>query len=265
MAFWTDSSLQPLRNFRFRIQTPYGPFQGLWWWTKSVDLPNYDVNVNEYQLGNHKFKYPGVLTWQDVTITVVDTATVANKLLQSLIAMGYKKPENTINGGLSKDPRIQSPITVDGQAKIGTFLNESVITDVIIEQLKEDGKTHQFWQLKNAFVKSVNFGRLAYEDDGLQEITITFSYDYIDYEFFAAGDITTVTVGRESSEDNGVEDPFSTVVDGALSLADEGEEIYDNSSTDVGSNVKLEEITTFYGGGAESEEFVPNEATMVEE
>lgn len=261
MAFWTDSSLQPLRNFRFRIQTPYGPFQGLWWWTKSVDLPNYDVNVNEYQLGNHKFKYPGVLTWQDVTITVVDTATVANKLLQSLIAMGYTKPENTINGGLSKDPRFQSVEQVGDQKKIRTFLNESVITDVIIEQLKENGKIHQVWGLKNAFVKSVNFGRLAYEDDGLQEITITFSYDYIDYAYFANENYAGVAVGQESSEETGVLDPFES--DNMSSQTGGENQIYDDSSTEMGSNVELRKIKNRFGGGAGSEEFVPDEATMI--
>jgi hypothetical protein len=252
MAFWTDSSLQPLQSFRFRVQTTLGPFVGQWWWTKSVDLPTYDVNVNEYQLGNHKFKYPGIVTWQDVTVTVVDTATVANKLLQNLNSMGYKKPEEelrrSVGGGLAKDPRTQQVNVDNPQQRISTFLDESVMTSIIFQQLNADGGIIQTWTLKNAFVKSVNFGRLSYEEDGLQEIIMTFSYDYIDYQYGSDSNASVAdAVVQEGGENNPVSNPMEQTGGETNPESDVSLDDYDNTwndpiteTKDVGGKIQFQ-------------------------
>jgi hypothetical protein len=252
MAFWTDSSLQPLQSFRFRVQTTLGPFVGQWWWTKSVDLPTYDVNVNEYQLGNHKFKYPGIVTWQDVTVTVVDTATVANKLLQNLNSMGYKKPEEelrrSVGGGLAKDPRTQQVNVDNPQQRISTFLDESVMTSIIFQQLNADGGIIQTWTLKNAFVRNVNFGRLSYEEDGLQEIIMTFSYDYIDYQYGSDSNASVAdAVVQEGGENNPVSNPMEQTGGETNPESDVSLDDYDNTwndpiteTKDVGGKIQFQ-------------------------
>ena len=66
MTFWNvsgEKALQPKRNYRFRLTDGD---QELWWWAKTVDKPSFDVSSNEYQLINHKFKYPGILTWKPI-------------------------------------------------------------------------------------------------------------------------------------------------------------------------------------------------------
>ena len=68
MAFWTESASEPTRKYRFVIQADApGDSKGPWWWAKSVSKPSYSISSNEYQLGNHKFKYPGILTWNNVS------------------------------------------------------------------------------------------------------------------------------------------------------------------------------------------------------
>jgi hypothetical protein len=240
---------------------------GQWWWTKSVDLPTYDVNVNEYQLGNHKFKYPGVVTWQDVTVTVVDTATVANKLLQNLNSMGYKKPEEelrrSVGGGLAKDPRFQQ-INIDNpQQRIDTFLDESVMTSIIFQQLNADGGIIQTWTLKNAFVRNVNFGRLSYEEDGLQEITMTFSYDYIDYQYGSDSNASVAAaVVQEGGENNPVSNPMEqtgggTNLEGGAEIDD-----YDNIYNDpITVNRQVSGTTTFAPAGEEATEIEASTTT----
>jgi hypothetical protein len=229
---------------------------GQWWWTKSVDLPTYDVNVNEYQLGNHKFKYPGIVTWQDVTVTVVDTATVANKLLQNLNSMGYKKPEE-------EDPRFQQ-INIDNpQQRIDTFLDESVMTSIIFQQLNADGGIIQTWTLKNAFVRNVNFGRLSYEEDGLQEITMTFSYDYIDYQYGSDSNASVAAaVVQEGGENNPVSNPMEqtgggTNLEGGAEIDD-----YDNIYNDpITVNRQVSGTTTFAPAGEEATEIEASTTT----
>ena len=70
MAFWTNSNAEPVRQHRFLIQT--GVEGGIWWWTKTIAKPTATVSVIETQLGNHKFKYPGILTWGSIAIEIVD-------------------------------------------------------------------------------------------------------------------------------------------------------------------------------------------------
>ena len=71
MTFWSQNTLEPLRKFRFQIQ--FG--DETMWYAKSVTQPSPDVSVSEHQLINHKIKYPGIITWNDIVITLVDLPT----------------------------------------------------------------------------------------------------------------------------------------------------------------------------------------------
>ena len=72
MAFWTDPSTEPLMKYRFRIT-----MGEQLWYAKSVQLPSYEITSQAFQLVNHKFKYPGLLTWNDIQITLVEAGTSA--------------------------------------------------------------------------------------------------------------------------------------------------------------------------------------------
>ena len=73
MSFWTEPTLEPKRNFRFKITSDFWDnSDSVWWWAKSIDKPSFNVTNNEYQLINHKFKYPGIVTWNNIQITLVD-------------------------------------------------------------------------------------------------------------------------------------------------------------------------------------------------
>lgn len=178
MSFWTEPSTEPTRKFRFSLRTPDFSFLGdndLWWWAKSVDKPTYNFNTNEYQLTNHKFKYPGILSWEDINITIVDDGTKntsgtrnsrAQMLVDNLRYMYQPPSEDTGDSRVGQKPSI--PETgFDGS-----------IDEIIIEQLGANGKAVETWTLYDAFVKSVSFGSLAYSDDELVEITLGISYDY---------------------------------------------------------------------------------------
>jgi|5_EtaG_2_1085323.scaffolds.fasta_scaffold00337_16 hypothetical protein len=196
MAFWTDSKLEPLRKFRFRIQTTSDSnlelFNGFWFWAKTIDLPSYEINSGEYQLGNNKVKYPGILEWRDVNLTFVDTGRITSKLYANLISMGYQSfgKANKSIGGLKKSNYSHDIVVpgspdrtqlVAGAAGLGITVNSNNITKVVIQQLDDFGKTIYTWELMSSFVKSVNFGNLEYSSDDLQEISMTISYDYANF------------------------------------------------------------------------------------
>ena len=167
MTFWTEASLEPKRNFRFRVRKDGWGSGDAWFWAKSIDKPSFEVSNSEYQLINHKFKYPGIVTWKPITVVVVDIKDldgdglgITNKLSEELLTIGYAKPSaNTAMKGIAK-------------------LNESKVADLIIEQIDANGAPLEEWTLKGAFITSVSHSKLDYSDDGITETTIEIAYDF---------------------------------------------------------------------------------------
>lgn len=158
MAFWSQNTLEPLRKFRFKVT-----FAGdTIWYAKSVTRPAFDVSVSEHQLINHKIKYPGIVTWNDIDIVIVDS-----------VDEGRGK---NYYGNLLKSGYVFGGETPEGIMKKTKHTNNNS-TNVLIEQLRADGGVHETWELINPFVKSVKFGDLDYSSDELLEITITVAYD----------------------------------------------------------------------------------------
>lgn len=164
MAFWSTADIEPLRQFRFLVSNS-SDSEAVWYWAKSVSKPSFEVSSTEHQLVNHKFKYPSILTWNDITMTIVDTGNKTQALLNQIINTGYNYPTAfTTKEGISK-----------GAA--ANYLD--VLT---IQQLDADGKAIETWRLKGAFIKSTNFGDLDYESDSLVTLQLTISYDWAELE-----------------------------------------------------------------------------------
>ena len=164
MAFWSTSDIQPTRQFRFLVSNS-NDSEAVWYWAKTVSKPSFEVSSTEHQLVNHKFKYPGIVTWNDINMTIVDTGEKTKKLVDSLKATGYNYPTNfSQKEGISKSASTQ-------------YLDE-----LSIQQLDSDGLIIETWKLKGAFIKSINFGDLDYESEGLVTIQLTISYDWATFE-----------------------------------------------------------------------------------
>jgi hypothetical protein len=168
VSFCTENSLEPRRAFRFRL----GSTNGLelsdtgrvpdWWNAKTVTKPSYSVSSNEYQIVNQKYKVPGVVTWEPITIALVDLGKTVEGLVKDLSTFGWN-PDGG-NAGLDKTK-------VQGRTK-------DEIGKIRIEQLNGQGKVLETWELEGAFISRVAFGNLDYGSDDLVEIQITVDYDY---------------------------------------------------------------------------------------
>lgn len=155
--FWSTNILEPLRKFRFQIQ--FG--DDVMWWAKSVTQPSPDVSMSEYQLINHKIKYPGIVTWNDIDIVMVEpdkTSRIGFGFTNKLKGSGYyTEPDLGAKDGLEKN----------------VFTGE----DILIAKIDADGEPVETWKLINPFIKSIKYGDLDYSSDDLLEITITVAYD----------------------------------------------------------------------------------------
>lgn len=151
MAFWKNSKLDPLRKYRFQVQ-----LGDILWWAKSVTQPSPDISTGEYQLINHVIKYPGIVSWNDVDITIVEIGSKGIELYNKLKEQGYGL-------GNPKSDGIKKQHYKD--------------MEVVINKIDADGKIVEVWTLYNVFIKSLKYGDLAYSDDELLDIIITLSYD----------------------------------------------------------------------------------------
>lgn len=154
MTFWSSAELEPLRKFRFQIQIG----GDLWWWAKSVTQPSPDVSTSEYQLINHKIKYPGIVTWNDIDVSIVEVGEKGIELYKQLKNVGY----NFSPGEARKD---------------GILKKQKWDNSIIINKLDSQGNTLEVWTLHNAFIRSIKYGDLDYTSDDLVDITLTITYD----------------------------------------------------------------------------------------
>jgi hypothetical protein len=187
MSFWTEnysdigSINNPKRNFRFKVTftqfddlTDYGSSD--LFYAKTADKPSFTLGETKHSFLNHDFKFPGRVSWNDVSIAMVDpgpksgdaetsTTGVASALTRLLSVSGYNIPD----GPSSDYMTISKTKAVSG------------IGDVIVTQLDHDGSAIEEWTLHNAFLSEINYGTLDYSSDDLTEYKITLRYDWATY------------------------------------------------------------------------------------
>lgn len=178
MAFWNDKITEPKRKFRWLLSVGGIPYYTI----KKVNRPTYEIAEAEHKFINHTFYFPGRVTYNTVSFTIVDTASpdAAETLKQMLYGAGYALP---------KDERISTQtITKHGGV--------TALGDVKIELLggggatgsgaganppspeNDEGNVLEFWTLHNAWIKKIEFSELDYDGDDLAEVTVELRYDY---------------------------------------------------------------------------------------
>ena len=158
--FWADVNSDPKRRFRFTLQMGGVPI----WTIKTATKPKVNVGIVEHQFINHTFKYPGRVTWDNITITLVDPVQpdLSKEFYRRLQRTGYQKPTN--------------------ETQLGTISKKGAydaLSGITIAQLDAEGKPIETWTLKNAWIVSVDFGgNLDYAAEEMNEITLEIAYDW---------------------------------------------------------------------------------------
>lgn len=166
--FWSDASLQPKRQHRWLLHVGAGGHISIpTYLVKRVDKPKFMVNTIAHSYFGHKFYYPGIVEWQQISFTLVDPISpdTSNELYQGLLTSGYRQPDVTPVATVSKD------------------LSVSVLgKKITLEQLSADNDVVDEFTLHNPWVTNVDFGSLAYESDAMLELSVTVRYDYATFE-----------------------------------------------------------------------------------
>ena len=179
-TFWTtdyngSGVTNPKRAFRFKItigafsDTAIGSDLGtnVVFWAKTADKPTYTLGETTHNYLNHTFKFPGRVTWNDISITMVDPGGekgVAFALTKILNQSGYVVPTDA-----SQFQTISKTKAVGG------------LGEVLCQQLDDEGAVLESWTLNNSFIADVKFGNLDYGSDDLTEYSMTIRYDWATY------------------------------------------------------------------------------------
>lgn len=166
-TFWSQGSSQAKRKFRFLVSWNGMP-QFI---AKSVTKPSFQVGTTTHAFLNHNFNFPGRVTWQDVTLTLVDPIQpdATYTFYRMLTAAGYVLPPAVVQEGV---------VTEQGRKTISKNSMTTVLENMRIETLDEKGNTIEHWTLNNCQFTTVNFDQLDYSSEELLNITVTVKYDW---------------------------------------------------------------------------------------
>lgn len=173
----------PKRKFRFLVEFGNG---GRLFAVKSLDKPAITIKTDEYKMINHVFNFPGMATWEPISMTLVDFGTfgegndgnesTSSKLWEILTKSGYRVPGNATDGMFT---------TPEKKSTVGAF------GSIIIYQIDSGYTTlagvnkinwTEKWELKNPIITKISWGSLDYSAEDLVEYTLDIKYDWAEYE-----------------------------------------------------------------------------------
>ena len=163
--FWNSSELEPKRQHRWLVYLNGANIPS--YVAKKVDKPSFTINETEHKYFGHSFFYPGHVTWETVTLTLVDPIEpdTSKALMKILTNSGYDNPTKHPQNALKTVSKADSVRALGSQVKI--------------EQVHGAGNdVVETWILHNPWIKDAKFGSLAYDSDDMVEIELTIRYDW---------------------------------------------------------------------------------------
>ena len=169
MAFWTtatgEGAQDPKRQYRF-IADFASLGSDCQWLVKNVGKPSISLTEASHQYLNHTFYYPGRVSWNTVSVTLVDPVSpdAAATMMNAISVAGYVVPTGP-----------------DQLQTVSKKKSLEALGQVTITQFNGDGDTSnpvEEWILRNCWMKSVTLSGLDYSGDSLYEVTIELRYDY---------------------------------------------------------------------------------------
>ena len=165
--FWSEAKTEPKRKFRYLLY-----FAGMpQFMAKTVTKPSFQVGSSTHSFLQHNFNFPGRVTWQDVSITIVDPIQpdATQSLYNILENAGYVLPPDV--GG--DDQNGKATISKSGMVSaLGSTVRIDTIGPSGADEIIES------WTLNNPIITSVNFDSLDYSSDDILNIQIGLKYDW---------------------------------------------------------------------------------------
>ena len=187
MAWWSTGTEEPNRQFRFTVTFTI-PGDGaakrkdLTFYAMKVDKPMFKVGEYSHKFINHQFNFPGRLTWDPLTITMVDIQSKGTAApVQSEIFRKYVLQSGYDAWSLDGDNAKTGKDGISKAAAIGALGTIQIQQlEALDSRVAATGATHKpgdSWKLSNAFLTDVKFGSLDYGSEDAVQITMTVRFD----------------------------------------------------------------------------------------
>ena len=167
--FWTEKIAEPKRKFRWLLYFSGAPQFII----KSVTKPSLQIGNSSHQFLQHTFNFPGRVTWQDISITLVDPVNpdATQSIYDIILAAGYQLPNQVISGDAGPEGRR----TISKSGMVGSLSNF-----IRIDQISADSAAEiiESWRIWNPQLTSVNFDSLDYVSDDPLNIQLNIKYDW---------------------------------------------------------------------------------------
>ena len=170
---WQSPNIEPKRKFKFILT--FGDIPA--WVVKTSGRPQISVSAGAtHNYLSHEFKFPGRVTYDDISISLVDPIDpdVASLMFQIIKDSGYVLPSDWTNdnsGWKTSISKKKSIAATKGQ--------------IAIKTIDAAGNDVEKWTLHNAWVKNVNYDDVAYDSEELMTLSVTLSYDFASHEVFS--------------------------------------------------------------------------------
>ena len=178
MAFWSDATISdPKRQHRWLVTIGAPELSSyISYVCKAVTKPKMTIGEAEHKFINHTFYYPGGVTYDPITLTLVDPSNPSStQALYDLIQVsGYRLPDNILNTSAPTPGAPNADVSTISKSEAVNALNSVKIT-----QMDGDGTLIEEITLQRAWIKSVDYGGdLNYENEGLVEISLELRFDW---------------------------------------------------------------------------------------
>jgi hypothetical protein len=184
--FFSQRSFEPKRKFRFTVHfSGMGAGGGdLVYMAKSATKPSYTIEGTSHKFLNHEFKFPNIVSWQDVNVSFIDAVdpNVGSRFYDALLNTGYMLPStlDKFKGGVTKLHAAQSIGQVTIRQLDGGDVTGLASDGVGAVQLNPNVVDE--WVLINAWITSLKFGEgLDYTSTDLVTVDLTLKYDFAQY------------------------------------------------------------------------------------
>lgn len=131
-------------------------------YVKLASRPNLSIEETEINFLNGKFFIPGKATWETITVTYIDVASLDSKPLYDWLASVYDYTDPTL-------------LYMGSTARLYSGVG-------IIKLLDGCGTTLETWTLEGVWPTAVNFGDLDYSSSEEATIELTLRYHNVSYQ-----------------------------------------------------------------------------------
>ena len=172
---WDNVAVDPKRRFRFKLQFGAGSGAIKEYFVKTATMPKANISTIEHSYFDYNFKYPGRVTWDPITVTLVapsrGTEDPTDILFVGLQKAGYLFPNN-----VATDTNLRKSLSKKG-------FTDAFGGDPTIALLDGNGEEVEVWKLNRAFLTSVDYGgSLDYTSDEMLELTMEITFDWASRE-----------------------------------------------------------------------------------